>query len=353
MIYIYAGEDLYSLETSLKHLYEEYHIDKDHRVVIEASDKRGFNINQVLIECDTFSLFDDDTKAVIVKDPFFLFASSKEVDKISKSDSASVKKRKENEIQKRDERLSKLESYLLHENKNTVLIFLCHGYNADSRKKDYKLLTKYHAKVVSFPKMDEKDFTSYARNCLKEEGIEVTNDVFQEILSRCGSDTLLLQQAIEKLKLYGNQKPDLNDVKHLISLNSEVNVFKLTTAFGLGDVQGCFEAIDEMLLASYDYNAMISMLSKRLRTIFNIKVLYEKGYSNEEIATRMHLNSKGQVYYVLKDSSSMNSRKILKYLSELADIDQGIKQGELNAKDAFEDFILRNTQRKQVGYYHG
>lgn len=353
MIYIYAGEDLYRLENGLKHLYEEYHIDKDHRVVIEANDKRSFNINQVLIECDTFSLFDDDTKAVIVKNPFFLSASSKEVEKISKSDSAIVKKRKENEIQKRDERLTKLETYLMHENKNTILIFLCHGYNADSRKKDYKLLTKYNAKIVSFPKMDDKDFTTYASNRLKEEGIEVNTNVLNEIISRCGSDTLLLQQAIEKLKLYGKQNPSLTDVKHLVSLNSEVNVFKLTTAFGLGDVQGCFEAIDEMLLASYDYNAMISMLSKRLRTIFNIKLLYEKGYSNEQIATRMHLNSKGQVYYVLKDSSSMNTTKILQYLNELAIIDQGIKQGELTAKDAFEDFILRNTQRKQVGYYHG
>lgn len=352
MAYIYSGEDIYRLENALKRLYEKNHIDKEHRVFIDASDKKTFHIQQVLNECDSFSLFDEDKKAIIVRDPFFLSSSSKEAEKVNKTDSPAVKKRKEKEASNRDNRLTLLEEYLKHENTNSLLIFLCHGYNADSRKKDYKLLTQYNAETLNFPKMDEKDYASFVGKRLKEEGLALNNASILELIQRTGGDTLLLSQAIEKIKLYGEINPTLEDIKHLVSSSSDLDIFKLTSAFTQGDVQNCFEAINEMLIASYDYNTMITMLAKRLRTIYNFKLLHEKGYSNDEIATRMHVKS-GYVWFVLKDSTSLTTKKILDYLKQLADMDQSIKQGESNAKDVFEDFILRNSQRKQVGYYHG
>lgn len=57
------------------------------------------------------------------------------------------------------------------------------------------------------------------------------------------------------------------------------------------------EAVDDMLLANYNYTVMISMLSKRLRTLYNMMLLHETGYSNDEVAARMHVKS-GFVYYV-------------------------------------------------------
>lgn len=70
MAYIYSGEDIYRLENALKRLYEKNHIDKEHRVFIDASDKKTFHIQQVLNECDSFSLFDED-KWIIVSIRFF------------------------------------------------------------------------------------------------------------------------------------------------------------------------------------------------------------------------------------------------------------------------------------------
>lgn len=351
MVTIISGEDIYRLENACQRLYKQQNIDKDHRFVIDASDKKTFSIEEVLRECDSYSLFDDDKKAVIVKNPFFLSSSSKEAEKPKKTDSPVVKKRKENEIKKRDQRIFRLEEYLKNENGNTLLVFLCHGYNADSRKKDYKLIATYAKEILNFPKMDDKDYRNFVGKRLKEENIVVDKSSLNEIVDRTAGDTLLLQQAIKKIDLYGVKTPSLEDIKHLVPINLDVDVFKLTTSFTLADVQGCFDAIEEMLMASYDYNAMIAMLAKRLRTIYNMKLLNEKGYSNEEIATRMHVKS-GYVWFVLKDSHRMNAPTILLYLKELANIDQSVKLGEADPKDSFEDFIIRNTQIKQARYYH-
>ena len=160
---------------------------------------------------------------------------------------------------------------------------------------------------------------------------------------------MLLHSAIEKLDLYGEKNLNLNDIKHLVSLNSDVNIFQLTTAFTQGDLKGCMEAVDDMLLANYNYTVMISMLSKRLRTLYNMMLLHETGYSNDEVAARMHVKS-GFVYYALKDASHFSSKQILSYLNELADMDQGIKQGTLDPKNSFENFLIRNGKRKHAGY---
>ncbi len=348
-IFIYSGEDLFRLEEGIKNTLIKYNIDHDHIVTIDAADKRSFNIENVLVECDSFSLFDDDRKAVIVKNPFFLSSSSKEAEKVLKTDSPTVKKRKENEANKRETRLTRLEEYLKNENQNTLLIFACFGFQADSRKKDFKLLTSYQCEIVTFKKMDENEFHSYVEKQLKKNGIILKKDASIEFYERINQDTSLFHAALEKLILYGTNEYTLQDIKHLVSLNTEVNIFHLTSAFTIGDLEGCLKAVDDMLLASYDYTTMISLLSKRLRSIYNMRLLHEQGYSNDEIGTRMHVKS-GYVYYVLKDSNSLNSKTVLKYLTTLANIDQGIKQGTLDAKTSFESFLIENGERQNARY---
>ena len=197
--------------------------------------------------------------------------------------------------------------------------------------------------------MDEMEFQKYVDQNLKQKGISLTAEAKAELLLRLGGDTMLLHSAIEKLDLYGEKNLNLNDIKHLVSLNSDVNIFQLTTAFTQGDLKGCMEAVDDMLLANYNYTVMISMLSKRLRTLYNMMLLRESGYSNDEVAERMHVKS-GFVYYALKDASHFSSKQILSYLNELAGMDQGIKQGTLDPKNSFENFLIRNGKRKHAGY---
>lgn len=149
-LYVYAGKDLYRQEKALEKLLEKYQIDQDRRVVVDASDRRTFRMEKVLMECDTLSLFDEGKKAVIVRNPFFLNSEISEGGKVTKSDSPAVRKRKENEQATKENRLKLLESYLKNPSEDTVLIFQCHGYNADPRKSDYRLLEKYGCEMVLF-----------------------------------------------------------------------------------------------------------------------------------------------------------------------------------------------------------
>lgn len=343
-VYIYCGKDLYRQESALNTLLKKHQIDHNHTIVVDMSDKKNSKIESLLMECDTCSLFDDGMKAVIAKDPYFLRSDYSENSKILKTDSASVKRRKEKEKANADYRKERLETYIKNPNPNTLLIFLCHGFNADSRKADFKLLEKYGAEKIAFDVMNEDEFKSYASKELKKNNLQLSTDALNELLNRTGTDTLLFHNALEKLLLYGEKKYKLDDIRHLISLNPEVDIFELTAAFTNGDLSLAIETMNGMVNLGYDYTAMVLLIAKRLRMMYNVKKLYEKGYSNEDIAMRLK-QKKGAVWYILKDADCLSLKKLLKYLNELAELDQGIKQGIVVPKEGFESFLIRNGHR--------
>lgn len=331
--YILSGKDIYRVEENLRHILKNHGIDRGHTVVFEADDRKKFRMDAAIIECDTFSLFDDDPKAVIIRNPFFLNAGKK-------SESASKKTAdKDAEM-----RISIMEQYLKKPNPSAVLIFCCIGFEADSRKKEYKLLQKYHAEIIRLQKMKKWEFENYADRQLSLNHLRLTRDARTELLNRVDGDTLLLHNALDKMVLYGQESLDLNDIVHLVSLNPEVNVFQMSNAFLKGDFAGVIRARDEMLAASYDDQALIMMLAGRLRAYYGYKKLYEKGLSPSEIAVRMHANEYA-VKISLEGASSIRSSDLLRWLSELAELDQNIKAGRADASGGFEMFLLKNGKR--------
>ena len=51
----------------------------------------------------------------------------------------------------------------------------------------------------------------------------------------------------------------------------------------------------------------------------------------------------------LESTRSLSAKKLLDYLNQLAELDQGIKSGQIDPKDGFEQFVLRNGKR-YAGY---
>jgi DNA polymerase-3 subunit delta len=329
--YVYGGKDLFRLEETLHRKIQELGIDGDHTVTIDAENARTFRFESVLMEADTFSLFEgSESKAVIVRNPYFLNASAKEGKASKKKDEA------------RAVLYRQLESYLKQPNPSTELFFYCHGFDPDSRKKEYKLLKKYDAGFIDFKLMNEQEFADYASSKLKKKGISLDQRSMRELLDRCGLDTLRLHQALEKIDLYGDQRPTLSDIEHLVSPNEDIDAFRLSNMFLSGNLAEALKAYRKMLDQNESIQKIISLLAGSLRRSYNMKVLYEQGLSEEEIASRLHFRNKWAVHYGMRNSGNTRSRTLLKWLSQLADLDQNIKAGKTDPKEGFEHFLIEN-----------
>ncbi|MBR4162756.1 MAG: DNA polymerase III subunit delta [Solobacterium sp.] len=335
-VYVFTGKDMYRQEERLRKLKEELKVDEDHYVVIDASNKKAFNIDVAMMECDTFSLFDgSDRKLVVLKEPFFLNSATKEAD----AKASDKKKTKENT--EREYRLNVIEQYLKSPNPMTTLVFYCHNFDADTRKKEYKVLQKYGCIINKFDKMKPWDFEKYADQELAKKGYHLTKDARSELLLRVDSDNLLFHNALEKMDLYDKKDLDREDIIHIVPASAEINVFQLSNCFIQKDLAGVIKARDEMRNAGMDVNAMIAMLASRLRSFYNMKKLNENGLYAGQIATRLHANEYA-VKKGLENTFGTSSHEILTYLKELAELDQGIKGGIIDPQAGFDAFLIKN-----------
>ena len=171
-VYLLSGKDTFRLERNLQGLLEKYGVVRDNVIKVDGSSKK-FRIESALMQCDSYSLFaENERKAVIITDPFFLNASAK--------GSSAKKSAKDDERQQRIDALSK---YLNHPSRDTLLVFYCHGFAADTRKKEYKLLSDYKVNIVSFKEMTEREVNDEIDRQLKEKGYHLTRDALRELIS--------------------------------------------------------------------------------------------------------------------------------------------------------------------------
>lgn len=344
-VFLYSGKDLYRMQKNFNELLAKNEIDHDHVIVFDGADKKNFRLEAALMECGSYSLFDEDNrKAVIIKNAYFLTRSGRDTEKIQKTDTSAAKSRKEKEAAKKEGDFALLENYLKSADTNTMLVFYFDGSEADSRKKEYKLLQKYGVKIMLFAQMNERDFDLYLTEQLKKNGFHLTEQARTELKQRVDIDTMKLHNAFEKMELYGEKELNEEDIKHIVPMNSTVNAFKIASAFIQGNLAETVKARDEMLTFNYDYNSMIAMIAARLRSLYNMKHLYENGLNEENIAVRLHANP-WAVKFGLQDCYGLKADTILSYLNELAVLDQGIKAGLIEPKDGFDTFLLRNGKR--------
>ena len=338
--YLIHGKDIYRQELALADILKKNRIPKDRITVIDASDKKTFRIEEVLVACDSISLFGEEgIRAVIVDRPYYLNASVKYAEAVKKGDSPAIKSRKEKELKDRDYRMDLLKQYLRSPNPDVILIFCCRDFTADSRKKDYKLLKEMNVSILEEKKLSRQEFRQFALETLKKNRLTLTPDAMQELLVRVEQDTMRLKNAVDSLVLYGEEKIDLDAVRHLVPVSQDIQLYALGDAFLKGNIKEALRIKEELSVRNIPVSTMVTSMAGTLRRFYHMKRMDENYFDIKVIASKLNLMD-WIVQNQLRDCR-ISSKKILKWLSELADLDQGIKAGLITDPDhAFELWII-------------
>ena len=233
-----------------------------------------------------------------------------------------------------------LEEYFDNFNSNSYLLFVCYG-NIDSRKKLVKLIS---AKGVSKKVESSNDYlVDYILSYTEENGYKFNNMLATYLINRCGNNIDNLTNELDKLMLYKIDTKEItkDDINLLTIENIDDSVFDLVGAIIKKDTGKVISLYNNFIQNGMEPIQIISMLSSQIRLLYQVKRLYNKGKSNDDIAKILEFKSVYRVKYLLSDSYYYSENDLLRYLSLLAELDKNIKLGLVDGKASLELLITK------------
>lgn len=270
-------------------------------------------IDNVIEDAETFSMFAD--KKMIIVDNALVFGAKK------------------NNI---EQNLEILEKYLNNINPSTILIFVLNDSKLDERKK----ITKLIKKIGSVKELnDQININNVVKDMFGD--YKIDNKTITLLIDRVGNNLEILNQEINKIKLYKDDDNNVTneDVINLTCENIEANLFLLIDEIINNNKSKALSIYNELIKLNEEPIAIIISLANKIRSLYQTKELFSKGYKESDIASILGVKP-GYLYYMRDSLRKYDSKTLQGLLEKLGELDFNIKNGTTNKENALELFIL-------------
>lgn len=285
---------------------------------IEDINISHFDLNTDLIEdviedAETFSMFAD--KKMIIVSNSLVFSAKK------------------NNI---EQNLEVLEHYLNNFNPSTILVFTLNDSKLDERKK----ITKLVKKIGSVKEInDQTNINSLVKEMFGEYKIDNKNITL--FIDRVGTNLDIINQEINKIKIYKDNDKNITeeDILNLTHENIEANLFLLIDEIISNNKSNALNIYHELIKLNEEPIAIIISLANKIRSLYQTKELFSKGYKETDIASILGVKP-GYLYYMRDSLKKYDSKTLLSLLNKLGELDFNIKKGIIDKESALELFII-------------
>lgn len=311
-IYVFYGLERFLIDEEISKIKEAKKIGQ-----VIKHDLYETTISTVVEDVSMISLFDEE-KIVIGYNAYFL--TSKII--------------KEEVIHNIDD----LSKYIDNPNPNNILILIIDEEKLDKRKNVVKkILSKTIVKEI-LP-LKEYELTKWIKDYLNKKDYQISIKAINLLIQKVGSNLYLLSNECDKLIVYkGNNIINEEDVELLIDKYDYDNIFELTNAVINKDINTSLLYYDELLKRKQEPIMIIVMLANQFRLIYQVKLLLNQNYNEFEISNMLCVHN----YRVkIAKEVKLNEKELLKYIYDLAELDENIKTGKVSKDIGLELFLLK------------
>lgn len=304
MLYLLYGTKDYLIKNEVKNISKKFD-----DINISKFDLNNDLIENIINDCLTISLFSE--KKLVICENANMFTGN------TSKDSETV------------------EAYLNNPNPDTTIIFITHNEKLDERKKITKLIKK-NGVVKAFN--ENENAYQIVKKHLKD--YQIDNNLINLLIERAGNNQQILENELEKLKLYKEDNIiTKEDIINVITKKIDPNTFTLLDYIVKNDKNKALEIYYELIKMNEEPIKIITMLANQFRIMYQAKELFKKGLSEKNIAETLKIHPY-RVKLAIQNGKKYNSDLLLKYISNLADMDINIKTGKIDKNLALELFIL-------------
>lgn len=307
MIYLIYSKDKEIINKYIEKLKIQENIDNNSIINYTITD----DVFDLIEECNTLGLFSN--RKLIIAESTTLFST-------------------------KGKEIVELTNYLNNYNKNVILVFVCYLEKLDTRKKIYKKINE-----IGTIKNLVKD-NDYLINLIKENLEDYTLKDINYFISIVGNDINNLLNELEKLKNYKIKEKEITnqDIDYLCEQSFEEEIFSLTDAIVKSDTEKAIKLYKFFLTKSYDVTQMIALIASQFRFLLQVKLLYNKNKTNDEIAKILQVHPY-RVKLAIQNNYYYTTDLLCDYLLKLFELDKRIKLGSIDKNTFFELFILNKN----------
>ncbi len=309
---------------------DQYRLDKEANTLIASlniEDVFRFNATDIdegdlLQELNTPSLFGD--KVIVITHPIFL----------------------ENDYKftyKKD-----FINYFTEPNPDITLILLI-DFLYDKNNELIKLISS-KTKIKHLASLDEKDLNKFIVQLLKEEDYSIDEDAINELIKRTKSDSLMIGNELEKLKMYcDNKNITISNVVDLVTMDIEKKMYELTNLYFDNNTKSLMQTYYDLVLFSqtkgdgekrFDVHmGIVTAFINKTTELFYTKKLISKGMKSAEIA-EFYKVKPGQAYHMEKAAKKISMNSLKELIDRLQKLDYDLKTNISDKNLAIELFLL-------------
>lgn len=308
MNYLFYGTENFFIDQEIKNILDSLKVDS---INVSKYDLENCDIKDIIEDANTVSLFDSN-KVIIVENSYIF----------TKND-------------KKDKNIVILEEYLKNKNSFTTLIFITND-KIDTTKKIVKLF-KENGIIKEFT--SPKNINDTIKKLFDD--YSISNSTIDLLVKKSGNNIKILYQEIEKLKIYKlDDKVILDkDINDLASTSYNIDIYKFVDSIINKNKKDALRMYKVLLKINEEPIKLIALIASKFRLMYQTLMFTSMGYSEDMISSILKVH-KYPVHLALLTASKYNREILLKYLSDLADLDIGIKTGKLDKDNALELFIL-------------
>jgi DNA polymerase-3 subunit delta len=312
---------------------ETFLIDEFKQAIIDqAVDKEAFEFNFAQYDMDETPIeqaiedaqtlpFLGEFRVIIVQNPYFLTGK--------------------NERKKVEHRLDLLEKYVEDPSPHAIVIFSGGYEKLDQRKKIVKKLKK-NGEMIQFSTENEKAIFQLLNERAGRHGAVFTESANDRLLQLVGPHLSQLVVEVDKMALYAGENGEITaDVVDLLCAKTlESNVFALVDRVVQRRLQEAFSILNDLLKQKEEPIRLLALLIRQFRIIFQVKQLKESGYTQGQMAKRLHLHPYA-VKVAAGQGNSFQKDELLGILNELTETDFAMKTGKMEKRLALEIMLTR------------
>ena len=301
--YVIISNDKVNIDLNIQNIIKKINI-KDLEIV--KFDYPDATIDTVLEELDSFNLLSN-CKLVIYYNCTFL--------------------NKEN-----DKSIKQLKKYLDNPSDNYLVMI----NDSISERKEIK-------ELLSNVTMLNEEVSSEKIVINNLEDLKMDNSVIAYFCNYCLNNNEKIINELNKIKSYKyedeNKNVTIEDINNIVIRDYNDDIFDLVNAIIKKNKDRAFELYYRLMQKEKDSLNIIGSIASSIRNLYSVKTLSEKKYKQNDISEILGIKPYA-VSKAMENCNNYSSKKLLKLLDTLADIDYKTKSGNGDSNILFEIFLL-------------